>query len=125
MLIKPSPHSPDRQGVTSELKVQLPEDLVAQAEGQFESGDCQPVETAICYGATPLLMGDVLEHASLDELLSLLGSYFSAVAGLQFQAGSLLQARQVLKFHLAAGQAEHRLRERLRREEADRASRDV
>jgi hypothetical protein len=117
MLIEPAALPQDERGLTT-LRVLLPEYLVSEAEAEFASGDCQPVESAVCFGATLLLMQDVVENAPLTELLGLVGSYLGAVAQLQFQAWKLLQDRQTLNFQLAAARAEHAWREQSRRHEA-------
>jgi len=117
MRVEPARYPAGEAGTLTSLRLELPTDIVAAAAQEFASGDSRPVETAICHGVTPLLMGDVLEGSSVEELLDLLERYFSAVASLQFKAWSLLQTRQALHFHISAATAERRLRERLRREQ--------
>ena len=125
MLIKPERVPEDVDGLITRLEVNLPEELVTQADALFSDRDCLPVEIAVCYGATSVLMKNALEQAPFDDLMDVMSGYFSAVASLHFRTWSLLQTRQVLGFHLSAARAENRLRVRLRQEKAEKEASDT
>jgi len=93
-------------GVIVEVEVCADEETLRLAteiyEGEVESG---PAERAVIFGSVWVLLQELLDEGSVEELSAGLPALMSRVGALNYRCAILRQNRQALGFHITAARA--------------------